>query len=89
MEDVVLYNNNGNGSFGSAVYNNNGHITKITGKILKNQNASGAIYNHGTNAIIDLIEAVFAGNTNTNHGAAIESSGGAKITKIKNSQFIL
>ncbi len=88
LEDVVLYNNNGNGAFGSAIYNNNGHITNITGKILKNQNASGAIYNYGTNAVIDSIETVFAGNTNANHGAAIVSGGGAIITEIKNSQFI-
>ena len=87
LEDVVFYDNNGGGNLGSVIYNNNGHITKISGLILNNKNASGAIYNFGQDAVIDSIEADFVGNTNANHGAAILSEGNARISEIKNSHF--
>lgn len=87
LEDVVFYDNNGGGNYGSVIYNNNGHITKISGLILNNKNASGAIYNFGQDAVIDSIEADFVGNTNANTGAAILSEGNARISEIKNSHF--
>lgn len=87
LDDVVFYDNNGGGNYGSVIYNNNGHITKISGLILNNKNASGAIYNFGQDAVIDSIEADFVGNTNANTGAAILSEGNARISEIKNSHF--
>ena len=88
LDDVVFYDNNGGGNSGSVIFNNNGHITKVTGIFYKNKNASGAIYSIGQNAVIDSIEADFVGNTNANHGAAILSESNARISEIKNSHFI-
>ena len=86
VEDVVFYDNNGNGTYGSVIYNN-GHITNIIGKVINSKNGT-AIYNKGANAIIDYIEGDFVGNVATSHGGVISTDASSIIKNINNSNFI-
>lgn len=73
---------------GGAIYNNNGRIDRVTGQFESNnaQVLGGAIYNTGTNAIMNILadsgELKFDGNYVTDesgNGGAIYNTGGATI----------